>query len=364
MSTIPNTAGFDMSLGNLSLLSHAKTRSISAENRKGEKGRGGMAAVDPNGPAREFGIGWKTSPCVDIQAGELYEVANIQGPGLIQQIWMTPNGVQRHAILRIYWDNSEFPSVESPIGDFFGNGWGYFSPIASLAVCANPKNGYNSYWPMPFRKHCRITVENIGFDKLTLFYQVNYSLQEVPAETAYFHAQFRRTNPLPDKADYTILDDVEGWGHYVGTAMSWGTHNSGWWGEGEIKFFLDGDKEFSTICGTGTEDYFGGAWGFELGHESGQVRYSSYTTPYSGFYSVPTTNFNHVLPRFSLYRWHIMDPVRFEENLRVTIQSIGWRSNGRFLHLKDDIASVAYWYQSFPFKPFPKLPSRNELEVI
>lgn len=357
--------GFDMSLGNLSRLSHAKSRSISAENRTGEKGKGGMAPADPNGSSRELGIGWKNCPAVGIKPGELYEVANIEGPGVIQQIWMTPMGLQRHLILRFYWDDCQHPAIECPIGDFFGNGWDSFSQISSLAVCANPRNGYNCYWSMPFRKRCRITAENIGLDEIVLFYQVNYSLQEVPDDASYFHAQFRRTNPLPYQTDYTILDGVEGWGHYVGTTMSWGTFNSGWWGEGEIKFYLDDDKEFPTICGTGTEDYFGGAWCFHgVVREGEKKHYANYTTPYSGFYQVSSSDFAHTLPRFSLYRWHIMDPVRFEKNLRVTMQALGWRTKNRFLPLQDDIASVAFWYQTHPAKPFPKLPSRNELEVI
>lgn len=356
-------SGFDLSLGNLSLLSHAQTRSISAENRTGKKGRGAMASDTGKGPARELGIGWKVSPCVGIEAGETFEVAQIEGPGVIQQIWMTSQNSCRHLILRIYWDDSEHPAIECPLCDFFANGWGRYFPIVSLAVCVNPSNGFNCYWPMPFRKKCRITMENIGLESKPLFYQVNYSLQEVPEHAAYFHAQFRRTNPLPDKTEYTILDGVEGWGHYVGTTMAWGTHNSGWWGEGEIKFYLDGDREFPTICGTGTEDYFGGAWCFHVGPEGART-YADYTTPYSGFYQVPAANFHSTLPRFGMYRWHIMDPVRFEKNIKVTMQALGWRSGGRFLPLQDDIASVAYWYQTHQAKPFPKLPSRDKLEII
>jgi hypothetical protein len=215
---------------------------------------------------------------------------------------------------------------------------------------------------MPFRKRCRMTVTNTADEDMVLYYQVNYTLTDVPEDAAYFHAQFRRTNPLPYKDVYTILDGVKGAGHYVGTYMAWGVNNTGWWGEGEIKFFLDGDHEFPTICGTGTEDYFCGSYNFEnpVTHQ-----YQEYTTPYAGLAQVRRPNgVYQSQTRFGLYRWHIADPVRFQEDLKVTIQALGWRSGGRYLPLQDDIASVAFWYQALPTTPFPDLPGRDELEVI
>ncbi|MBC8105404.1 MAG: DUF2961 domain-containing protein, partial [Anaerolineae bacterium] len=244
--------GLDLHLGNLYRLSNAQTRSISAENPTGEKGKGAMAATSGNKAARELGLGWKVAPCTTIKAGEEREIANITGPGAIQQIWMTPTGTWRYTIIRIYWDDATVPSVECPIGDFFACGWGQYSPLSSLAVCVNPGSAFNCYWCMPFRKRCRITITNIDENNMTLFYQINYTLTDVPEDAAYFHAQFRRVNPLPYKDVYTILDGVKGRGQYVGTYMAWGVHNNGWWGEGEIKFYLDGDTEFPTICGTGT----------------------------------------------------------------------------------------------------------------
>ena len=356
-------AGLSMSLGNLHFLSKAKTRSCSGEkNRTGEKGKGGMAEVtDPNSSARDLGRGWKVSPCHSIKSGETFILADIEGPGVIQQIWMTPTGSWRNSILRIYYDGAEHPSVECPVGDFFACGWGKFAPVVSLAVCVNPGSAFNCYWPMPFRKRCRITMENIG-EPMVLFYQVNYALQEVPEEAGYFHAQFRRVNPLPYKEVYTILDGVEGWGHYVGTYLCWGVNNNGWWGEGEVKFYMDGDREFPTICGTGTEDYFCGSYNFE---NKETKQYQEFNTPYAGMPQVirPDGVYQSQM-RFGLYRWHIMDPVRFEKDLRVTIQALGWRSGGRYLPLQDDISSVAFWYQTHPGKAFPKLPSKDELEVI
>jgi hypothetical protein len=357
--------GLGLNLGNLSRLSKAKTRSISPENFKGEKGGGG-AATEGTGAkyARDLGRGWKISPSVVIEPGQTFTFADIEGSGALQQIWMTPTGRWRLSILRIYWDDQDRPSVECPVGDFFACGWGKSAQVSSLAVCVNPGSGLNCYWEMPFRKRCRITMSNIDGESMILYYQINYTLTEVPDDRAYFHAQFRRVNPLPYKEVYTIVDGIKGQGHYVGTYMAWGSNSSGWWGEGEIKFFIDGDEEFPTICGTGTEDYFCGSYDF-LNTESN--RYQEFTTPYSGLPQVfrPDGLFQSQ-QRFGMYRWHITDPVRFEKDLRVTVQALGWR-RGRerqYLALQDDIASVAYWYQSLPTAPFPQLPDRDYLEII
>jgi hypothetical protein len=273
----------------------------------------------------------------------------------------------RHVILRIYWDGQAQPSVECPAGDFFAVGWEKFAQISSLPVCVNPGRGFNCYWEMPFRKRARLTLQNIGDAQITCYYQVNYTLTEVPEDCAYFHAQFRRTNPLPFKQDYTILEGVQGRGHYVGTYMAWGVNNAGWWGEGEIKFFMDGDTDFPTICGTGTEDYFCGAYDFDIGaQEPDHPRaYTEFTTPYAGLPQVirPDGAYRSQA-RFGMYRWHIMDPIRFTQRLRVTIQAIGWRRDRRYLPLQDDIASVAYWYQTLPTAPYPQLPDRDFLEII
>ncbi len=354
--------GLGMNLGNLARLSKAQTRSISPENFTGEKGQGGMAREGRGSIcARELGLGWKISPSVLIETGDTFELADIAGPGAIQQIWMTPTGNWRFSILRIYWDDQAQPSVECPLGDFFASGWGEYAQLTSLAVCVNPGSAFNCYWEMPFQKRCRITLTNIAEDDMVLYYQINYTLTEVPADAGYFHAQFRRVNPLPYKEVYTLLDGVRGQGHYVGTYLAWGSNNNGWWGEGEIKFYLDGD-EFPTICGTGTEDYFCGSYGFE--HPVKKV-YQDYTTPYAGFHQIirPDGNFRSQT-RFGMYRWHITDPIRFQQDLCVTIQALGWRSKARYLPLQDDIASVAYWYQTLPSAPFPALPDRDALEIV
>jgi hypothetical protein len=357
-----------MHLGNLSQLSNAETRSISAENFTGAKGQGGAATEGTGAIAsRELGQGWKVSPSINIAGGETVTLAEIDGPGAIQHIWLTVHPTQwRRLVIRMYWDGEETPSVETPIGDFFANGWCERCNIASLPVAVNPAGGFNSYWEMPFRQSARITVENITPDQVNgFYYQVTYTLTDVPEDRAYFHAQWRRSNPLPYMEDHTLLDGVQGQGHYVGTYIAWGVNTTGWWGEGEIKFFMDGDDPWPTICGTGTEDYFGGAWNFE--HPQGQ--YVVFSTPFLGMPQViKPDGLYRSQQRFGMYRWHIQDPIRFKSDLRVTIQALGWRSaleeKRRYLPLQDDIASTSYWYQQEPHAPFPELGDRNHLEVI
>ena len=359
-----NFNGLGMHMGNLSRLSNAKTRSISPENFTGEKGKGGMAVegVWSSTYSRELGQGWKINPFIRVAPNQTFKLAEIDGSGAIQQIWMTPTGVWRHNILRIYWDGQENPSVECPVGDFFACGWGEYAQISSLAVCVNPGSALNCYWEMPFKKKCLITMTNISDEEMSLYYQINYTLTEVPEDCAYFHAQFRRVNPLPYKEVFTILDGVSGHGQFVGTHMNWGVNNSGWWGEGEIKFFMDGDSEFPTICGTGTEDYFCGSYDF-IDHATKQ--YKEFTTPYAGLHQVIRPDgVYRSQTRFGMYRWHIADPIRFEKDLRVTIQALGIRCNSRFMPLQDDISSVAYWYQTLPTAAFPALPDKDYLEII
>jgi hypothetical protein len=368
---VPQFNGLGLHLGNLSLLSDAKSRSISPENFTGNPGEGGMATEGTGkSPARSLGQGWKVSPSIDIASGETRTLAEIDGPGAIQQMWMTVRGARwRFLILRIYWDDQEHPSVECPIGDFFANGWERYAHVNSLAVCVNPGRAFNCYWEMPFRKRARITLTNLDDARMTLYYQINYTLTDVPEDAAYFHASFRRSNPLPYKTDHTIIDGITGRGHYVGTYMAWGVNNSGWWGEGEIKFFMDNDEDFPTICGTGTEDYFCGAYNFDIGTCEPEYprAYTEFTTAYAGLPQVIRPDGTYkAQQRFGMYRWHIMDPIRFDTNLRVTIQALGWRPDPerRYLPLQDDIASVAFWYQTLPTSPLAPLPERDFLEVI
>ncbi len=356
-------------------LSDAETRSISAENPDGSKGGGARAEVQPNTASSHLGTGWKIRPCVSIPAGDTLTVADIEGPGCIRHIWMTcliqnePNPVPwfkdthkwRDMILRIYWEGQTTPSVECPLGDFFACGWGEFAQVSSAAVCVNPGNAFNCYWEMPFRTHCRITLENRWSYPATLFYQIDYELLELPETLAYFHAQFRRSNPTAAKVPHVILDGIQGQGQYVGTYICWGVNTRGWWGEGEIKFYLDGDTDYPTICGTGTEDYFCGSYNFE-NIKTGQ--YQEFTTLYAGMPQVirPDGTYQSQT-RFGLYRWHILDPIRFKRDLRVDIQALGWSPDWKFRPLNDDVASTAFWYQTLPAAPFPPLPDRDTLAV-
>lgn len=361
--------GLGVNLGNLYRLSDAVTRSISPENFNGEKGKGGMATTGTgSGASRDLGQTWKVSPSVVIKKHTTYTVAEIDGPGAVQHIWMTPTGNWRYSIIRFYWDDETTPSVEVPVGDFFCMGWGKFSQVRSLAVVVNPGSAFNCYWPMPFRKKCRITMENIDDKDMVLYYQVDYTLTDVPKDAGYFHAQFRRVNPLPLKKDYVLVDSIKGKGQYVGTYLAYGSLKNGWWGEGEIKFFMDGDTKFPTINGTGTEDYFCGSYDFDSQTKNkAGVEISAYTEfsgPYTGLPQVIKGDGHYdVAQRFGLYRWHIADPIRFEKDLKVTIQDLGWHHDGRYMPLQDDIASVVYWYQSEPHGAFPVFPSKDQLEV-
>lgn len=359
---------FNNHLGAIPLVNGGKSRAINAENPTGEKGRGGMAASN-------LGVSRKGSPCLTIKSGEETLLADINGTGVINHIWMTVTNktsegdcfVLRDLVLRIYWDQEETPSVEAPLGDFFCLGFGASYTVNSYPIVVNPLRGMNCYFPMPFGKQARITVENQHVRDIGgFFYQVDYCLYDsLPENTGYFHARWRRENPTIIGKDYTILDQVQGRGQYVGTFMALQTLERYWWGEGEIKYFIDGDTEYPTICGTGMEDYFGGAWSFAR-HENGNTVETTYNTPFLGYpyYSSQDDIIKHPChnsdcpPMRSFYRWHLPDPIYFEEDLRVTIQQIGVSHNGLF-ERSDDVSTVAYWYQLEPHHPFPALPERK-----
>ena len=349
---------------NLTKKKNIRSFSVCPENFSGEKGMAGRA-VEGTGSAcaRDLGQGWKVSPSVNVKAGEMFTMADIKGSGAIKHIWLTFSirNQSRDYILRIYWDGNETPSVECPLGDFFASAKATeYRQISSLAVCVNPLNGLNCYWEMPYRKGFKMTVENTSDTDGVIYYQIDCEEKETSDDSLYFHAQFRRVNPLPYKEVYTILDNIKGCGHYVGTYLYWGVNNNGWWGEGEIKFYIDGDTDFPSICGTGTEDYFCGAYDFEV-----DKQYVEYSTPYSGLSKVDSTDGLYAAQRrFNMYRWHINDPIYFREDLRVTIQALGWRSGRRYLPLQDDISSVAYWYSDTLADCYPALPDRDGLEII
>ncbi|MBN1583771.1 MAG: DUF2961 domain-containing protein [Anaerolineae bacterium] len=363
-------------LSGLALLSNAETRSISAENPTGARGGGARAEVPDEKmiaammnemgidaahgfathPSSMLGKGWKVRPCMTVLPPGTTTLADVDGPGVIQHIWITVSEeAYRDTVLRFYWDGEVTPSIETPLGDFFCNGHGLRCNVNSLPVAVNPVGGFNCYWPMPFRQHARITIENQRPKPIfAFFYQITYALTDLPQNVAYLHAQWRRSLTRRDYPEHVILDGVQGQGQYVGTYLAWTQFSNGWWGEGEVKFYLDGDEDYPTICGTGTEDYFGGAWCF--GGEPAKTE--TYSTPFLGY-----PLYRHEpgeVPRHGLYRWHVMDPVHFKQDLKVTVQALGWWPNRTFEPLTDDIASVAYWYQSEPHTPFSALPAVHE----
>jgi len=350
-------------LHSLTTKKNIRTFSVCPENFTGEKGKGGMAVEGSASLAsRELGQGWKVNPFVMVEAGTSFVMADVKGQGAIKHIWITdaaPAG--RLLILRIWFDGAKNPSVEAPLSDFFANAdHTEFRQISSLAICVNPARGHNCYFEMPYFSSFRMEIENISTEAIKVYYQIDCEEKEISPDSLYFHAQFRRVNPLPYKEPYVILDNIKGHGHYVGTYMHWGVKSNRWWGEGEIKFYIDGDGEFPSICGTGTEDYFCGAYNFDV-----EDTYTEFTTPYAGLSKVRKTDtLYRTQPYFNMYRWHIVDPIYFEKDLRVTIQALGWRSGKRYMPLQDDISSVAYWYSDTLDDVYPPLPDANGLEII
>lgn len=350
-------------LNSLTIKKNIRTFSVSPENMTGEKGKGGMATEgSASQQSGEWGQGWKVNPYLVSDAGSTLVLADVKGQGAIKHIWITESAkAGRLLILRIYFDGYKNPAVEVPLSDFFCNADNHdFRPLSSLPVTFNAGKGMNCYFEMPYFKGFRVEIENIGTDECKIYYQIDCEEKEISPDSLYFHAQFRRTNPLPFKQPYTILDGIKGHGHYVGTYMHWGVKSNGWWGEGEIKFYIDGDKEFPSICGTGTEDYFCGAYNFDV-----EGKYKEFCTMYAGLNKVSTTDETYRSQKnFDMYRWHITDPIYFKEDLKVTIQALGWHSGHRYMPLMDDISSVAYWYSDNLDDEYPDFPSPNELEII
>ncbi len=356
-------------LGSLANLKHGKSRAINAENPYGKKGMGGM--VDSSlGPSR------KGSPCIKgLSPGTVTILGEIEGSGEIQHIWMTVTDkteedyyVLRDLVLRIYWDGEEHPSVETPLGDFFCCGFGRECVVNSMPIVVNPTRGMNCYFPMPFNKRAKITIENQHSCEVpAFFYQIDYVLfDQEQCDVAYFHAKWNREKLTELQKDYTIIDNIKGKGHYVGTYLALTTLERYWWGEGEVKMYLDGDREYPTICGTGTEDYFGGAWSF-ASQKNGRTIENTYCTQFLGYpyYSSKDDNVHNnyhnddIMPQRGFYRWHIMDPILFEEEIKVTIQQIGVCHKGLF-ERQDDVASVAYWYQCEPHVTYNQLLKKED----
>ena len=345
-------------------LHHLDSRAANAENPKGERSVGGVA-----------GGGHKGSPCIQwVQPGQTVDLLDVEGCGTVRHIWLTfppylPD-LARSLVIRMYWDGQEQPSVESPVGDFFGVSHMRYRKMNTELTSIQECYGFNTFIPMPFRKSAKITVENDSPHTISvLFYQVDFTLgDEHPDDIGYFHAQFRRSNCQPFHSDYVILDGIKGRGRYLGTVL--GVRSvclpEQWWGEGEVKMYFDGEDQ-PTICGTGAEDYVGCAWGLT----------ESYT-PVQGCCVCDNEN-----KLYSLYRWHTWDPICFEESVKVTVMQMGFgetavakeKLGDEFVQYpaagvegdefcyydrSDDYSSVAFWYQTLPTMPFPPFPSRKE----
>ncbi len=344
----------------LSQMTDTENRTISPENPMGARSGACLATEGPGAAAAsELGVGWKVSPLVRVPAGETITLSDFCGEGRVTSIWMTVTGNWRHSILRVYWDDQEQPSVECPVGHFFCAGWNQFAQVSALPVNVNPGKAFACYWDMPFRKRFRMTLESMNKTSITVYYQINLALETVSPDAAYFHAQFRRENPVTKGVPYTILDGVTGRGQFVGTYMALSPKSGAWWGEGEVKFFLDGE-EHPTIASTGLEDYFCGAYDFMV-----RQAYTPFSTPYCGLPQVVLPDGRYESEtKLGLYRFHVTDPIHFKRSLRVTAQDLGWNSDGtRYVARQDDISTAAYWYQTLPTAPFPPLPTWQDLDI-
>lgn len=338
-------------LADLARLGATRNVCVSPENPTGEPGQGARAVPGPDHPAYALGVGWKVRPSVPLPAGETVVLADLTGPGTVTRLWLTAAPTAwRDCVLRVWWDDEVEPSVAVPLGDFFCLGFGEQpfregeAPyvVSSLPMTVLPTGGVTCYLPMPFRQRARIAVSNEGpRDVPALYWTLDAAMGPVPDDAAYLHAAWRRTTTSREDPCHVVLDGVQGRGHYVGTFLAWTQLSEGWWGEGAVAFHVDGDPT-PTLCGTGTEDYVGGAWSF------GQT----VSTPWQGYPWASNTG----VPKHALYRWHVPDPVRFTTDLRVTVQTLGWWPDGTFQPLADDVASVAYWYQPEPHASQPALP--------
>ncbi|MDD4189803.1 MAG: DUF2961 domain-containing protein [Mangrovibacterium sp.] len=328
-------------------LQKLESRAATAENPHAEKGKGGMTAGAIKG-----------SPAIkDFKDGTTEVLLEQRGPGMIRHIWCTSKPMEpshlRNLILRMYWENHQIPSVEVPLSDFFGVAHGASVPMYSRYLYTQEGRGFNCFFPMPFSKHAKITITNeSGTDLDYFFYQVDFTLGDrVTDKDARFHASFRRENPSRYGRDFKIMEAGNARGIYLGCVIGIRPLTDGWWGEGEVKIFMDGDSQYPTICGTGMEDYIGSAWGL-----------SAHSTPVQGAPLV-TANFA------SLYRFHLYDPVYFQSDIKVTVQQMGSTRKENVLPLygdslifssknhprrspddgyylrSDDVCATAYWYQ-------------------
>jgi len=314
-----------------------ESRSISFENPTGAKGQGGKAASN-------LGVGRKGAPARMIEPGQTVTLCDIKGAGVIRHIWMT---TERKAesllgmVIRGYWDGQQHPSIEAPIGNFFGISHGLSKKQAyqTAVHSVSPRAGMGIWIPMPFSKGARFTITNYSDQRHVLFYNIDYTLEDKLTEPfGRLHVLFRRENPTTLKQDFEILPKRTGMGRFLGCVLGIRTLSGNWWGEGEVKVYLDGDDEFATIVGTGTEDYVGQSWGLQD---------KAYLYCGTSLLSDPL---------MSIYRWHIKDPIYWKKDIRVTIQQIGWKPETRLFERQDDWSTTTFWYEPIPSEPLPEMP--------
>lgn len=333
-------------------LKKRETFAFSAENPTGVR-NGGTRGKDCE----------KLSAYLMIKPGETVTLCETDGPGMITHMWFT--GYIGHSyIIRIYWDNAEYPSVEAPISAFFGMAYdenfadtdGRYPTLNSALMLVAPGRGYNSYFEMPFAKHCRITIENRSDKEQSLYYMITGWRGELPENIGYFHAVYRQEHPVQKGRSYVVLDSVSGRGRFIGMTLASGMngHNT-CWVEGEAKMYIDGET-YPSLNYTGTEDYFCGAYAF--GNDIELHKYQPFQGLYVGMHAIigdTAAMYNHQ-KRFLLYRWHVKDEIWFENGFKMVMDNLGW-TGPRY----DDYTSVAYWYGEKPSKlPFA-LPDDKEL---
>jgi len=310
------------------------SRSICFENTTGAPGAGGQAAS-------KLGVGRKGAPSVSLKAGQEVQLCDIEGPGTIRHIWMTTardSENLRSLVIRAWWDGQTHPSIECPIGDFMGAAHGKVTPYFSAVHSLGRNAGMNIWLPMPFASRARITLTNAGKKNVPLYYQIDYTLRDKhPRDVGRLHVLFARENPTTEKQDFILLPTRTGKGRFIGALIGVrNVHPGQWWGEGEIKIFMDGDTEYPTICGTGSEDYVCLSYGMQQ-------------TPY--LYNGCNLNENNFV---SMYRWHLPDPIWWREECRITIQQIAWK-NG-LAETSDDWSTATFWYEPVPSASLPAMP--------
>jgi hypothetical protein len=340
-----------------------ESRSISFENPTGEKGQGGKSG-------NHLGIGRKGSPSKLIKPGEQVTLCNIEQSGTIRHIWITGgwnfyNQLLRDIIIRAYWDDQQYPSIECPLGDLMGLAHGKVTAYQSAVHTIGANAALNLWLPMPFTKNVRITLTNESGMPFDLYYQIDYTIGDKHDEnTGRLHVCFRRENPTNLKKDFEIMPERTGKGRYIGAVIGVRTLYPDWWGEGEIKIYKDGDKDFPTICGTGSEDYVGLSYGLQnisFMYHGCNLNY----TPDSTISVKDRLGDGTILmsPQYiSIYRWHLKDPIYWSQKCRITIQQIGWSASIRnnLFERQDDWSCATFWYEPIPSAPLPEMPSKEK----